>query len=211
MFYSLYVGLMIAAFMLLVLSVILFFVWNIPNVHSELSGRKTRERVRKLQEINRKNPDEFSTSDIFYRSGNDSGSLVRELNSYLEDEEESAISGAVGLATGLFGSRTKNEESTGSPTEEIAAVASEITVTQEPEYDESPYEGFTGHGVELGTELPKPPSVFPAVGTVEPAFEEDSSTGVFDEADEDGTDTWDGGVFSRSRRVIVVEEKTSLS
>lgn len=212
MFYSLYVGLLIAAFVLFVATVILFFVWNVPNLHAELSGRKTKDRVRKLSEINKKNPEDFSTSELFYRSGGStSGSLASDNVPGIDDEEEeSALAGAIGLATGLFGRSREDATSNLETEQEPVEISQEPVVSPEPVI-EPEYDDWARSSLNAGDATPKPPSTFPAISSDSDAYEEDSNTGVFDDNEDDVEDTWDGGAFSRSRRVIVVEEKTSLS
>lgn len=60
---SIAIGMLIASGVLIATSVILFYVWKVPSIVAELSGKTTRQNIKKLQKINSSN--EMSHTDFF--------------------------------------------------------------------------------------------------------------------------------------------------
>lgn len=83
---------MIVGFVLLVLSIVLMFVFHIPDLLDELSGRKAKRQIKKLKEINGSTgaleniSGNLNTDDIY--SAISSGSLISEEISQVETISE---------------------------------------------------------------------------------------------------------------------------
>lgn len=63
----LWLGMLITGFALLLLSVLLIFIWRIPELVDELSGRKAKRQIKRLKELNigTGSLDNMSTNDIY--------------------------------------------------------------------------------------------------------------------------------------------------
>lgn len=82
MLYNIWVAMLVTGFLLLVLSIVLMFVFHIPDLLDELSGRKAKRQIKKLKELNGSTgaleniSDNLNTDDIY--SAISSGSLISE-------------------------------------------------------------------------------------------------------------------------------------
>lgn len=57
------IGMLIASGVLIATAVILFYVWKVPSIVAELSGKTTRQNIKKLQKIN--SSDEMTSTDFY--------------------------------------------------------------------------------------------------------------------------------------------------
>lgn len=89
MWKDIWVLMLVLSFVMLVISIILMYVWDIPKLVDELSGRKAKRQIKMLQELNSSTStfDRLSTNEIY--SGISSGTLVNEelSNIYKEKTE----------------------------------------------------------------------------------------------------------------------------
>ena len=78
MWKEVWIVVLVLAFILLVIAVVLTFIWDIPNLIDELSGRKAKRQIKMLQELNSSTGtfDKLSTNEIY--SGISSGTLLNE-------------------------------------------------------------------------------------------------------------------------------------
>lgn len=88
MWKDLWVGMLLLSFILLVISIVLVFVWNIPGIIDELSGRKAKRQIKLLHELNSSTNtfDNLSTNEIYV--GISSGTLLNEELSNIDSVEE---------------------------------------------------------------------------------------------------------------------------
>lgn len=88
MWKDLWVGMLLLSFVLLVISIVLVFVWNIPGIIDELSGRKAKRQIKLLHELNSSTNtfDNLSTNEIYV--GISSGTLLNEELSNIDSVEE---------------------------------------------------------------------------------------------------------------------------
>lgn len=215
LFYNIFVGCIVTAFVLALTFLVLTFVWNLPKLFSEVSGKTSARRIKKLKDLNTRGAANYSTSDIFHLNITDGETLDDELDEALGPDNEEGIKEKFSSLLSRPGDTKPAVWPTGSD-------KSQDQVVQE---HESPYSatpsilpGFEDSatasqeertGVSQVLLAPAPEGV-PEVGHDPGVFDEDSSTGVFEETDP-GTEDWDGYVFSQCRSVIVLHSKTSLN
>lgn len=97
MWKEVWVVMLVLAFMCLAISILLMFIWDIPNLIDELSGRKAKRQIRMLHELNSSTStfDKLSTNEIY--SGISSGTLLsEELSSTCEEEVKNCSSHKIG-------------------------------------------------------------------------------------------------------------------
>lgn len=78
MYRELWIVMLSVGVLLLIVSLMLFFIWGIPELIDELTGRKAKRQIKIMHDINLNTGvfDKYSTSDIY--CGIPSGSLVSE-------------------------------------------------------------------------------------------------------------------------------------
>lgn len=215
LYYNIFVGCIVTAFVLALAFLVLTFVWNLPKLFSEVSGKTSARRIKKLKDLNTRGAANYSTSDIFHLNITDSETLDDELDEALGPDNEEGIKGK-------FSSLLSRPGDTKPAVWPAGSSKSQDQVVQEPE---SPYSavpsiipGFKESTTASHKEkarvsqvlLEPSPEGVPEVGHDPGVFDEDSSTGVFEETDP-GAEDWDGYVFSHRRSVIVLHSKTSLN
>lgn len=91
MWKELWIIMLVLAFVTLGIAILFTFIWDIPNLIDELSGRKAKRQIKMLHELNSSTStfDKLSTNEIY--SGISSGTLLNDelVNT---DEEEDATS-----------------------------------------------------------------------------------------------------------------------
>lgn len=88
MWKEIWIIMLVLAFISLAVAILLTFVWDIPNLIDELSGRKAKRQIKMLHELNSSTStfDKLSTNEIY--SGISSGTLLNEeLVNTCEEEE----------------------------------------------------------------------------------------------------------------------------
>lgn len=87
MWKEIWIIMLLVAFICLVVSMLLTFIWDVPSLIDELSGRKAKRQIKMLHELNSSTStfDKLSTNEIY--SGISSGTLLNEeLNNIDKDE-----------------------------------------------------------------------------------------------------------------------------
>lgn len=88
MWKDIWIIMLVLAFICLAVAILLTFIWDIPNLIDELSGRKAKRQIKMLHELNSSTStfDKLSTNEIY--SGISSGTLLNEeLVNTCEEEE----------------------------------------------------------------------------------------------------------------------------
>ncbi|MGV3076387.1 hypothetical protein ACEE21_15010 [Clostridium baratii] len=88
MWKEIWIIMLVLAFICLAVAILLTFIWDIPNLIDELSGRKAKRQIKMLHELNSSTStfDKLSTNEIY--SGISSGTLLNEeLVNTCEEEE----------------------------------------------------------------------------------------------------------------------------
>lgn len=195
LFYSVFSILAILAILVFLVFFVLIFVWNIPRVWGEVTGRSSARRVRRLKELSSKSSSEYSTSDIFNIDISSSDSLDDELDDALgEEDPRTKLSSLLGRVD----------------TEETQSAYAEVTAPMPIVKMSGLRRGGTAglsEPVGIATEEQK---IDDDVSLTDELFGEDLSTGIFDDG-EVVTEDWDGSVFSHRRSVIVLQTKTNLN
>lgn len=67
MYKSIWIGMLILALLLLIISIALIILWRVPNLIDEISGRKAKRYVKRLQRINSTTNafDKMSTNEVY--------------------------------------------------------------------------------------------------------------------------------------------------
>lgn len=88
MWKDIWIGMLLLSFIMFVISIVLVFVWNIPGIIDELSGRKAKRQIKLLHELNSSTStfDKLSTNEIYV--GISSGTLLNEELSNIDSVEE---------------------------------------------------------------------------------------------------------------------------
>lgn len=88
MWKDVWIGMLLLSFIMFVISIVLVFVWNIPGIIDELSGRKAKRQIKLLHELNSSTStfDKLSTNEIYV--GISSGTLLNEELSNIDSVEE---------------------------------------------------------------------------------------------------------------------------
>lgn len=78
MYREIWIVMLLIGIILLIVSLVLFFIWGISDLIDELSGKKAKRQIKIMQEMNLDSGvfDKYSTSDIY--CGIPGGSLVSE-------------------------------------------------------------------------------------------------------------------------------------
>ena len=87
MWKDVWIIMLLLAFIFLAISILLTFIWDVPSLIDELSGRKAKRQIKMLHELNSNTStfDKLSTNEIY--SGISSGTLLNEeLNNIDKDE-----------------------------------------------------------------------------------------------------------------------------
>lgn len=103
---ELWILMLVAGILCLCLSLFLFFIWKIPELLDELSGRKAKRQIQRLKEIN-SNTGTLSTEEMFTGISMFNG----ELSAEVEDSFYSVISSeAVEYSSGSINEFKESEE-----------------------------------------------------------------------------------------------------
>lgn len=183
-------GMVIGALFLLVVGVSLFYIWKVPSLISEMSGKTSRRNIKKLQKVNSGDSEVTNTDLInelstgsFEQYGNQKRPSSGRLDNFLDhipEEQES---------TGRFNLKRFSTTGSLSETGGIGSV------------DEST--GGLGVGI-----LTREQEVDNSVSL---DYSEDVSTGYLGEDDDILGENIVTGAFSSTRTVVITAEYTSLN
>lgn len=110
MWKEVWVIMLLIAFVCLVSSILLVFLWDIPSLIDELSGRKAKRQIKMLHELNSSTStfDKLSTNEIY--SSISSGTLLNEELHNIDKENNESLGDVKDISTSFIGSEI--EEST---------------------------------------------------------------------------------------------------
>jgi len=197
---SIAVGMLVASGSLIVVGVLLLYIWKVPSLISELSGKTSRETIRKLQKIN-SSDDVMNTTD-FYNAVS-SGALS---DHDIDDTDGKTNTVSTGSGMDEILSHIPSDEGKRSGRRRKQTRQSVEVDTTEAE---STTEGL-GKGQTSGLSTSLLGSHGEAASGVLD-FTEDVSTGYFSDADEVLRVDTPIGAFSSTRVVLVTREYSSLA
>lgn len=189
MFYNIAAIMLLVGVMSVILGIVLAVVWQTPKLSEELSGRRTKKRVKALQQINQKGSGNVSTSDLYMQEWSDIDETFQKLGVSISDVDRTMIPHRRGRL--LRGKR-------GIPTEDLVGHGIHSDAGTEVSEDT---DSFIPVVVER-----KPESNHPVMGTVW----DDEGTGVYTGVLEDLDEDTETSPFSAPRAVLILTERSSV-